>query len=166
MSIFVFFAIDGVFYGAFSLWASLIFLWAANISVDSQCLLITNLMEPWMGQRILNHFVRNNCPQFRNGLQDSYFFKLTLESVPLELFEQSLSTPFYQKKIPAQFSALERNFICFKPISWVLDIKIYILSLFIDLIKWSRSVPSAKRWTLKKLCTKKIMHNAQALVIE
>ena len=132
MSIFVFFAIDGVFYGAFSLWASLIFLWAANISVDSQCLLITNLMEPWMGQRILNHFVRNNCPQFRNGLQDSYFFKLTLESVPLELFEQSLSTPFYQKKIPAQFSSHERNFIC------LIDLSIYIYIYFFSSI-FSRS---------------------------
>ena len=33
-----------------------------------------------MGKLILNHLVGNNCPEFRNGLLDSDFFKLTLGS--------------------------------------------------------------------------------------
>ena len=30
-----------------------------------------------MGKVILNHLIGNNCPEFRNGLLGSYFFKLT-----------------------------------------------------------------------------------------
>ena len=45
--------------------------------------MITNLIEPRMGK--LNHLFENNCPEFRNGFLDSYFFKLTLESDCLEL---------------------------------------------------------------------------------
>ena len=37
------------------------------------------------GMLILNHLIENNCPQFRDGLLDSYFFKLTLGSDCLEL---------------------------------------------------------------------------------
>ena len=42
--------------------------------------IITNLIEPRMGKLILNHLTGNNCPEFHNGLLDSYFFKLTLGS--------------------------------------------------------------------------------------
>ena len=38
-----------------------------------------------MGTLILNHLIRNNYPEFRNGLLDCYFFKLTLENDCLEL---------------------------------------------------------------------------------
>ena len=38
-----------------------------------------------MGKLILNHLIRNNYPEFRNGLLDCYFFKLTLGSDCLEL---------------------------------------------------------------------------------
>ena len=41
-------------------------------------LMITNLIEPHIGKLILNHLIRNNCSEFRNGPLDSYFFKLTL----------------------------------------------------------------------------------------
>ena len=40
--------------------------------------MITNLIEPRMWKLILNHLIGNNCPEFRNGLLDSYFFKLNL----------------------------------------------------------------------------------------
>ena len=36
---------------------------------------VTNLIELRMGKLILNHFFRNNCPEFRNGLLNSYFFR-------------------------------------------------------------------------------------------
>ena len=49
-------------------------------------LMITNLIEPRMGKLILSHLIVNNCPEFRNGLLDSYFFKLTLGSDCLELW--------------------------------------------------------------------------------
>ena len=46
----------------------------------------TNLIEPRIGKLILNHLIGNNCPEFLNdGLLDSHFFKLTLESGCLEL---------------------------------------------------------------------------------
>ena len=38
-----------------------------------------------MGKLILNHLIGNNYPEFRNGLLDRYFFKLTLGSDCLEL---------------------------------------------------------------------------------
>ena len=37
--------------------------------------MITNLIEPHMEKLILNHWIRNNYPEFRNGPLDSYFFK-------------------------------------------------------------------------------------------
>ena len=40
--------------------------------------MITNFMEVRMGKLILNHLIRNNCPEFGNGLLDNYFFKLTV----------------------------------------------------------------------------------------
>ena len=43
--------------------------------------IITNLIELPMAKLILNHFIGNNCPEFRNELPDSYFCKLTLEFV-------------------------------------------------------------------------------------
>ena len=48
--------------------------------------MITNLIEPRMGKLILSHLIVNNCLEFRNGLLDSYFFKLTLGSDCLELW--------------------------------------------------------------------------------
>ena len=47
--------------------------------------MIFNLIETHMGKLILNHLIGNNCPEFRNGLMDSYFFKLTLGIDYLEL---------------------------------------------------------------------------------
>ena len=45
----------------------------------------TNLIKPYMNQEAgLNHFIGNNCPEFRDGLLDSYFFQLTLRSGCLE----------------------------------------------------------------------------------
>ena len=41
--------------------------------------MIINLIKPCMGKLILNHLVGNNRQEFRNGLFDSYFFKLTSE---------------------------------------------------------------------------------------
>ena len=38
--------------------------------------MITNLIEPGMGKPIVHHLIGNNCPEFRDGLLDSYFFKL------------------------------------------------------------------------------------------
>ena len=48
-------------------------------------LVITNVIELRMGKLILNHLIGNNYPEFRSGLLDSYFFKLTLGSDYLEL---------------------------------------------------------------------------------
>ena len=42
-----------------------------------------------MGTLIVNHLTQNNYPEFRNGLLDIYFFKLTLGSDCLELFLES-----------------------------------------------------------------------------
>ena len=42
-------------------------------------------MEPHIDRVILNHFIRNNCPEFSSGLLTKYFFKLTLGSDYLEL---------------------------------------------------------------------------------
>ena len=42
--------------------------------------IIINLNEPFMVKLTLNRWIGNSCPEFRNGLLDSYFFKLTLGS--------------------------------------------------------------------------------------
>ena len=47
-------------------------------------LMITNLIEPRKGKLFLNHLIENLCPEFRNGLLDSYFFRLTLGSECLQ----------------------------------------------------------------------------------
>ena len=47
--------------------------------------MINNLIESSMGKMILHRLIGNNCPEFRNGLLDSYFFKLTLGSDCVEL---------------------------------------------------------------------------------
>ena len=41
---------------------------------------ITYLISIRMGMSILIHLIQNNCPEFRNGLLDSYFFEQTLRS--------------------------------------------------------------------------------------
>ena len=45
----------------------------------------TSLIEPRMGKLTLHHLIGNNCLEFRNGLLDSYFYKLTLGSDCLKL---------------------------------------------------------------------------------
>ena len=40
--------------------------------------MVTNLIKPRKGKLTLNHLIGNNCPEFCNGVPDSYFFKLTL----------------------------------------------------------------------------------------
>ena len=51
---------------------------------------------------IPNHLIGNNCPEFHNGLLDSYFFKLALGSDCLELcfwtvaFETILTQEYYK----------------------------------------------------------------------
>ena len=47
--------------------------------------MITNLIKPRMGKLMLNHMIGNTYPEFRNGILDSKFFKLTLGSGCLEL---------------------------------------------------------------------------------
>ena len=47
--------------------------------------MITNLIEPRTVKLILSHLIRNNCPEFHNGLLYSYFLKLTLGSDCLQL---------------------------------------------------------------------------------
>ena len=47
--------------------------------------MIINLIQLCMGKLIRNHLIRNNCPEFCDGLQDSYVFKMTLGSNCLEL---------------------------------------------------------------------------------
>ena len=47
--------------------------------------MIINLIKPRMRKLILNHLIGNNCPEFRNGLLNSYFFKLNLGNDCLEL---------------------------------------------------------------------------------
>ena len=53
---------------------------------------ITNLIEPCLEKLILNHFIRNNYPEFRSGPLESQFFKLTLGSFP----DQSPSNQSFQ----------------------------------------------------------------------
>ena len=56
--------------------------------------MITNSIKPRIGKLILNNLTGNNCPEFCNGLLDSYFFKLTSDGDCLELVSgQSLSKP-------------------------------------------------------------------------
>ena len=43
--------------------------------------MITNLIKPRIGKLILTHLIGNNCPEFRNGLLDCYFIKLTLRMI-------------------------------------------------------------------------------------
>ena len=57
-----------------------------NLLVDSfpykymLCLfMITNLIELRIGKLILNHFIKNNCPEFPNGILDSYFFQIDIK---------------------------------------------------------------------------------------
>ena len=38
--------------------------------------MIPNLIKLCMGKLTLYHLIENNCPEFRNGLLDIYFFKL------------------------------------------------------------------------------------------
>ena len=52
---------------------------------------MTNLSESRMGKPILNHLIENNSPKFRNGLLDSYFFKLTIGGVCLELYFRAVA---------------------------------------------------------------------------
>ena len=48
--------------------------------------MVTNLSKPRNGKLVLDRLIGNNCPEFRNGLPNIYFFKLTLGSDYLELF--------------------------------------------------------------------------------
>ena len=94
----------------------------ANSSVDSfqiqvyVMLMITNLIEPCMGKLILNHLIGNICSEFRNGLLDSYFFKLTLGSDCLELcfwrvvFKTILAQQHY--KNTSRFQTIALSTIC------------------------------------------------------
>ena len=52
---------------------------------------ITNLVETRFGKLILNHFIGINCPEFRRGVADSYFFKLTLGSDCLDFCSWSVA---------------------------------------------------------------------------
>ena len=54
--------------------------------------MIMNLIKPRVGKLLLNNLIGNNCPEFRNGRLDSYFFKLTLESGCLELCLWTVTT--------------------------------------------------------------------------
>ena len=69
--------------------------------------MITNLIELRREKLILNHLIGNNCPEFPNGLLDSYFFKLNLGSDCSELcFCNLLSKPYRLiniTKIPVAF---------------------------------------------------------------
>ena len=70
--------------------------------------MIANLVEPRIGKLILNHLIRINCPELRNGLLDSYFSKKNLGSDCLELFFWVISLNPSQlsniTKIPVPFS--------------------------------------------------------------
>ena len=48
--------------------------------------MIANLIKPRMGKLIFNHLIGYYCPELRNRLLGSYFFKLTLGSDCLGLF--------------------------------------------------------------------------------
>ena len=48
--------------------------------------MITTLIKPRNGKLVLDRLIGNNCPEFRNGLLNIYFFKLTLGSDYLEHF--------------------------------------------------------------------------------
>ena len=75
-------------------------------------LLIINLIEPRMGKLILNNLIGNACPEFRNGLLDSYFFELALGSGCLELcfwrvaFKTILNQQHYKNTSRLQTRAL------------------------------------------------------------
>ena len=71
-------------------------------------LVITNVIELRMGKLILNHLIGNNYPEFRNGLLDSYFFKVTLGSDCLEL---CFSAPMPSLIQPVNF-LLNLGFVC------------------------------------------------------
>lgn len=47
---------------------------------------IKSLIERRIRKLILNHLIKNCCPEFRNGLLYSYFSKLTLGNAFLELY--------------------------------------------------------------------------------
>ena len=94
----------------------LVFLLAvcANSLVDSFkfMLMITNLIARRIGKLILNHLVGNTCPEFRNGLLDSYFFILSLGRDCLELcfwrvaFKIILTQQYYKNTSRFQTRAL------------------------------------------------------------
>ena len=60
--------------------------WVDSFPFKYVMFMIYNLIEPRMRKLILNHLIGNNCPEFHNGLLDSYFFKLTLGSDCLKLY--------------------------------------------------------------------------------
>ena len=68
--------------------------------------MIIILIELCMGKLILTLSISNYCPEFRNGLLDSYFFKLTLKNDCLNFVSgQSFSKPSCLSitKIPVVF---------------------------------------------------------------
>ena len=56
-------------------------------------LMIINLIEPRIGKLIINHLIGNTFSEFRNGLLDSYFFKLTLVA-----FKTILTQQYYKNR--------------------------------------------------------------------
>ena len=76
--------------------------------------MMTNLSERRMGKLILDDLIGNNCPEFRNGLLGSNFFKLTLGSDCLELqfwtgaFTNILTQQYYKNTSRFQTRALNK----------------------------------------------------------
>ena len=76
---------------------------------------ITYLISIRMGMSILIHLIQNNCPEFRNGLLDSYFFEQTLGSDCLEIgfctfALKTILTQLYYKKA-SQFPVRDLNIL-------------------------------------------------------
>ena len=74
--------------------------------------MITTLIKQRMLKLILNHLIGNNCPDFLNGLLDSYFFKLNLGSDCLELcflevpFKTILVQKYYKNSLTLKYDEI------------------------------------------------------------
>ena len=86
--------------------------------------LMTNLIEPRMEKLIINHLIGNNCPEFRHGFLDLYFFKLIVGSDCLKRcfwiiahilgFHMEFSLPLPSPSLPPQRNIpwlIERDYL-------------------------------------------------------
>ena len=115
--------------------------------------MITNLIEPPKKKLILNHLIGNNCPEFRNGLLDSYFFKLNLRSDCLELcfwtvdFKNQPDSVILQKCQSRSNQSFKRNSVHMPSLNLTLSFFLNLGVLCLSLTFTTQKPNACSLWT-------------------